>query len=151
TDYRKQGARLNLDQPIGSRVSLAFNSNVVKTSTRRGYSNNDNISASPFIVIAATPSWFDMRPKNGVYPRNPFIGSGANIFQTRDLVNTPEDGLRFIGGATLDATAYSTEHQSLNLRVDGGYDRLNQTDNITARSDLFWESADGLPGTVTYQ
>jgi hypothetical protein len=86
-----------------------------------------------------------------VYPKNPFVPGGSNIFQTRDLVNTPETGMRFISGVSLNYAALASARQTLTLRVDGGYDHLDQTDNITARSDLYWESADGLPGTVTYQ
>ena len=150
TGYRKQSVRLNLNQLFGPNVTLAVNTNLVRSVTRRGYTNNDNINGTPYFVIGATPSFFDMRQQNGAYPFNPFVG-GSNIFQTRDLVQTPSENLRFITGAELGWNAYASERQTLQFKVNGGYDRANQNDNIVARSDIYWESADGLPGTVTYQ
>ena len=151
TGYRKQSVRLNLNQLLGSKVTFGLTTNLVRSMTRRGYTQNDNVNGTPYFVIGSTPSFFDLRPQNGEYPRNPFVPGGSNPFQTRDLVLTPSENLRFITGGDLGWTAFTSDRQSLQFRANAGYDRVNQTDNIIARSDIYWESADGLPGTVTYQ
>ena len=147
TGYRKQTLRLNLTQVLRPKLTLTFNNNFLRTMTSRGVSNNDNATITPYFVFATTPSWFDMRPTNGIYPKTPVAGS--NIFQDRDFIKTPEEVNRLISSASLAYAAVSTDRQTLTFRVDGGLDRFNQQDNIVSPRFLFFESNDGLPGTVT--
>ncbi|MDQ6827467.1 MAG: SusC/RagA family TonB-linked outer membrane protein [Gemmatimonadota bacterium] len=147
--YDKQSLRLNLTQNVGSRLSLQVNSNLVHSLTARSISNNDNVNITPYFVLPATPSWFDLRAKGGIYPANQFVGS--NPIQTLDLVRTPEEVYRLIGSANATYQLLNSEKQSLSIRVDGGIDHLSQTDNITSPRELQFEPADGLPGTVTFQ
>jgi len=147
TGYRKQSLRLNLTQLLRPKLTLTFNNNLLRTMTTRGISNNDNATVTPYFVFATTPSWFDMRPTNGVYPKTPVAGS--NVFQDRDFIRTPEEVNRLISSASLAYAAFSTEGQTLTFRVDGGMDRFNQQDNIVSPRFLFFEPNDGLPGTVT--
>ena len=90
----RQTIRLNLGQTLGGRVTAQLNSNLVRTLTRRGISNNDNANITPYFVFAGTPSFFDMRPRDGVYPQNPF--AVTNLFQNRDLIKTPDEVYRAI-------------------------------------------------------
>ena len=147
TGYRKQTLRLNLTQVLRPKLTLTFNNNFLRTMTSRGVSNNDNATITPYFVFATTPSWFDMRPTNGIYPKTPVAGS--NIFQDRDFIQTPEEVNRLISSASLAYAAVSTDRQTLTFRVDGGVDRFNQQDNIVSPRFLFFEPNDGLPGTVT--
>jgi TonB-dependent starch-binding outer membrane protein SusC len=147
TGYRKQTLRLNLTQVLRPKLTLTFNNNFLRTLTSRGVSNNDNSTITPYFVFATTPSWFDMRPTNGIYPKTPVAGS--NIFQDRDFIKTPEEVNRLISSASLAYAAVSTERQTLTFRADGGVDRFNQQDNIVSPRFLFFEPNDGLPGTVT--
>ncbi|MDQ6768541.1 MAG: SusC/RagA family TonB-linked outer membrane protein [Gemmatimonadota bacterium] len=147
TGYRKQSLRLNLTQVLRPKLTLTFNNNFLRTMTTRGVSNNDNATVTPYFVFATTPSWFDMRPTNGIYPKTPVAGS--NIFQDRDFIRTPEEVNRLISSASLAYAAFTTEQQTLTFRVDGGLDRFNQQDNVTSPRFLFFEPNDGLPGTVT--
>jgi TonB-dependent SusC/RagA subfamily outer membrane receptor len=124
TGYRKQTLRLNLTQVLRPRLTLTFNNNFLRTMTSRGVSNNDNATVTPYFVFATTPSWFDMRPTNGIYPKTPVAGS--NIFQDRDFIKTPEEVNRLISSASLAYAAFVTEQQTLTFRVDGGLDRFNQ-------------------------
>ena len=82
-----QSLRLNLTQSFGDRLRAQINTNAIRTVTRRGISNNDNANITPYFVLAATPSWFDMRPRDGSYPTNPF--AGTNSFQNVDRIETP--------------------------------------------------------------
>ncbi|HJU91145.1 MAG TPA: hypothetical protein VJ672_17290, partial [Gemmatimonadaceae bacterium] len=139
----------NLNQNVGSKFNVAVNTNVIHTLTRRGLSNNDNVNVTPYFVIGSTPSFFDYRPQNGIYPFNPFAGS--NILQTRDLIRTPEEVYRFLGAVTATYQLITSEQQSLQLRADGGIDQYTQTDNLLSPRELHFEPNDGLPGTATRQ
>ena len=147
TGYRKQTLRLNLTQVLRPKLTLTFNNNFLRTMTSRGISNNDNANITPYFVFATTPSWFDQRPTNGIYPKTPVVGS--NIFQDRDFIKTPEEVDRLISSASLAYAAVATDRQTLTFRVDGGIDRFNQQDNIVSPRFLFFAGNNGLPGTVT--
>jgi TonB-linked SusC/RagA family outer membrane protein len=149
TGYRKQSLRLNLTQSFGDRLRAQINTNAIRTVTRRGISNNDNANITPYFVLAATPSWFDMRPRDGSYPANPF--AVTNSFQNVDRIETPSEVYRLLSGVVAEYTLIANDRHGLTLRADGGIDRFNQQDNIVSPRDLFFESNDGLPGTVTSQ
>jgi TonB-linked SusC/RagA family outer membrane protein len=145
TDYRKQSARLNLTQLIGDKVSLQVNNNLVRSVTRRGISNNDNANITPAFVLAGNPSWFDMRPTGGLYPVPIF---GANVFQNRDFLESPEEVYRILSSASLSFTPLTSGVQSLQFKVDGGVDHFNDQVNLVSPPFLYFESNDGLPGTL---
>ncbi len=147
TGYRKQSIRLNLTQVVRPRLTVSLNNNLVRTVTTRGISNNDNATVTPYFVFATTPSWFDMRPTNGVYPVTPIAGS--NVFQDRDFVRTPEEVYRLISSVDAGFAAYANDRQSLTFKLNAGIDRFNQQDNVVSPRFLFFEPNDGLPGTVT--
>ncbi len=147
TGYRKQSLRLNLTQLLRPKLTVTLNNNLIRTLTTRGVSNNDNATVTPYFVFATTPSWFDMRPSNGIYPRTPV--AGTNSFQNRDFIETPEEVYRLISSAGVAYSAYSTERQSLTFRIDGGLDRFNQQVNLVSPRFLLFEANDGLPGTST--
>ncbi|NUO93587.1 MAG: SusC/RagA family TonB-linked outer membrane protein [Gemmatimonadaceae bacterium] len=147
TGYKKDAIRLNLSQLIGDKLSLQVNNNYIRTLTRRGISNNDNANITPYFVFAATPSWFDMRPRDGVYPVTPVMGT--NSFQNVDFIQTPDEVNRIISSVSASYQLLNSERQTLALKVDGGIDRFNEQVNIVSPRFLIFEPNDGLPGTVT--
>ncbi|MFN2398271.1 MAG: TonB-dependent receptor plug domain-containing protein, partial [Gemmatimonadaceae bacterium] len=149
TGYRKQAIRLNLNRVIGSRLTLQFNNNLIRTHTRRGISNNDNTTITPYFVFAGTPSWFDIRPVNGEF--SPTLIVGTNPLQNAEFLRTPEEVYRLISSVSTNYRLLGTDRQSLEIRLDGGVDRFNQENNLVSPRFLFFEPNDGLPGTVTSQ
>ena len=147
TGYDKNSIRLNLKQVLTDQLSMTINSSYINTLTRRGISNNDNANITPYFVLAATPSWFDMRPKNGSYPRSPVMGT--NPFQDADLIQTPDEVNRVISSASLSWQVLSNDRHSLQVRAELGIDRFNEQVNLVAPRSLIFEPNDGLPGTVT--
>jgi TonB-linked SusC/RagA family outer membrane protein len=147
TGYKKDAIRLNLSQAIGERLTLQANTGYIRTNTRRGISNNDNANITPYFVFAATPSWFDMRPQNGVYPITPVMKT--NVFQDVDFIQTPDEVNRIISSASATYQLVSTERQTLAFKADAGIDRFNEQVNIVSPRFLIFEPNDGLPGTVT--
>ncbi len=147
TGYKKDAIRLNLTQFIGDRLSLQVNNNYIRTVTRRGISNNDNANITPYFVFAATPSWFDMRPRNGVYPVSPVMGT--NSFQNVDFIQTPDEVNRVISSVSASYQLMNNERQTLALKADAGMDRFNEQVNLVSPRFLIFEPNDGLAGTVT--
>jgi TonB-linked SusC/RagA family outer membrane protein len=150
TGYNKQSLRINIGQQLGSRLNVKANTQIVHSLTERGISGNDNANVNPFTVFSLTPSFFDFRPDpaTGVYPRNPFSSNGDNPFQDAALVKTPENIYRFIGGASATYNLLAKSAQSLDFVMNGGIDNFTQQDKIVSPASLYFESADGLPGTV---
>jgi TonB-linked SusC/RagA family outer membrane protein len=149
TGYNKQSLRANVNSTISSRLNLAVNSQLVHSLAERGFSNNDNVNVTPYFVFPATPSWFDLRPSNGVYPINPFTSS--NPLQTFAFIRTPEEVWRGIVSATGDWSVLAATRQTLNLRVTAGADEFNQQNQVVSPRFLQYEPNDQLPGTATYQ
>jgi len=149
TGYDKQSLRGNLTQMFGSKLQLQVNTNLIHTLTKRGISNNDNVNVSPYIVFSATPTFFDFRPVNGVYPINPFLSNGSNPLQTIALVRTPEDVYRFLGSVNATYTVFTAGPQSLQAILDLGIDHYAYNSNLYSPPQLYWEPADGLDGTAT--
>ncbi len=151
TGYNKQALRLNLGQNIGTRLKVQANSQLVHSLTSRGISGNDNANVNPYTVFSLTPTFFDFQrdPVTGVYPKNPYLGSfGDNPFQDRDLLSTPENVYRLIGGASANYNLLSSSRQNLEFVLSGGVDHFTQNDKLVSPASLYFEAADALPGTV---
>ena len=147
--YDKQSVRLNLTQLLGQKLKLDLRTNLIHSLTQRSLSNNDNVNVTPYFVLPTTPSFYDLRPKNGVYPDNPF--SSSNPIQTLDFVKTPEEIYRFIGSVDASYSLLTSDLQSLQLQLTAGADHFSQSDNIISPRTLIFEPADKLPGTATFQ
>ena len=148
TGYSKQSLRANLTQHVGDRLQIQVNTNLIHSLTKRGVSNNDNTNISPYVVFSATPTFFDFRPVNGVYPKNPFLSNGSNPLQTIDLMTTPEDLFRFMGSVNAQYTVFTTDAQNLKATLDASVDHYGFKSNLYAPPSLYWEPADGFPGTT---
>jgi len=146
TGYDKQSIRANLSQTFNKRLTLDVNTNFVHSNAQRGLTNNDNSGTSYYMVLPFTPNFVDLRPKNGVYPVNPFERS--NPFQTRDLLQNTENVYRFTGAANARYALIAAEHQSLTFTFNGGIDQFNQRNDIFSPNELFFEPQDNLPGTT---
>jgi TonB-linked SusC/RagA family outer membrane protein len=146
TGARRQALRVNVSQTASSKLTLDLRTSVMRSTDRRGLSNNDNSGTSPYVVFSKTPNFFDLRQRNGTFPVNPFERS--NPFQTMALSRIGEDVDRFIVGGTATYQLFTSQTQTAQIRVDGGADRLNQHDDVYSPPELQFEPQDGLPGTT---
>lgn len=144
--YKKQGLRVNLDQVLSSRVSLTVSTNVIHSNSDRALSNNDNTGTSPGLVLPFTPSFFDPRPVNGIYPNNPFERS--NPLQTLNLITNREDVWRALGTVTARVSLLARETQRLSVTAIGGADYFSQRNDFLSPPQLQYEPNDQQPGTV---
>jgi len=150
TGYNKQSLRINMSQQLGTRLNFRANTQIVHSLTERGISGNDNANVNPYTIFSVTPSFFDLRadPVTGLFPRNPFSSNGDNPFQDQAFLTSPENVYRFIGGSSANVSLLASTHQTLDFVLSGGIDNFNQQDKIHSPANLFFESADGLPGTI---
>src|SRR2546426_11034489 len=146
TGYQKQSIRANVDQLVGSRFKVSVDLNAIHSLARRGISNNDNATVSPFMVFPNTPSFIDLREQNGVWPVNVF--SQSNPLATFAKVKSTEDVWRVLGTSTARVDAVTTATQRVQLTVTGGLDFFSQRNDILSPADLQFEPQDGQPGTV---
>jgi TonB-dependent starch-binding outer membrane protein SusC len=149
TFYQKQTGRIAVGYKFGDRVHLGITANVIHSLTDRGLTNNDNAGVSNYVVLSATPSFFNLQPVNGVYPVNPSVGAGTNPLQTVALFQNREDVWRIIGGVTAQVDAYASQDGTSKVRLLGnfGADSFDQKNNILSPNALYFEPADGLTGT----
>jgi TonB-dependent SusC/RagA subfamily outer membrane receptor len=150
TSYEKQALRLNLDQSLGTRWTLALRSQLIHSTSARGISNNDNSGTSPYLVFPLTPSFVNLAPTGGNaitdYPNNPFERS--NPLQTYAFIENNEDVWRALVSASLRFEAVSTDRHNLRFNAVGGFDEFTQRNDIYSPPELEFEPNDGQPGTV---
>ncbi|HMF88391.1 MAG TPA: TonB-dependent receptor plug domain-containing protein, partial [Gemmatimonadaceae bacterium] len=159
TGARRQSLRANIDQAVGQRITISLGSNLLRSFSQRGVSNNDNAFSSPLYGFGYTPAIVDLQQKDalGEYVLNPFAGGGtlkgSNPFQTFDLMQSNEDVYRLIFSGRANWAAYSGEKNSLTFSVQGGADRYSNENYIRAPQNLQFQRAGTtqggtFPGTI---
>lgn len=150
TYYDKKSVLANLSQVVGSRLTMQISNQFLHSLTDRGISGNDNSPVvAPVDVFSGTPSFFDLRAgADGQYPRNAYLPEGTNPFQDAALVKNPEDVYRYIGSVNATVSAFSSSRQTLDVTLIGGIDSYQYNSKLFSPPDAYFESADGLPGTL---
>src|SRR5881296_3156979 len=150
TGAQRQTLRANVDQTLSDRFNISLNTAFSRTTTQRGFTNNDNAGASVTYALAYIPGFVPLKPVNGVFPDPGGLSYfGANPLQTTALGSNDETALRFTGGLTATFQAVQTARHSLKLVGGGGIDFFTQKDEIFAPPELFFEASRSNPGTST--
>ncbi len=150
TGYEKTSIRMNLGQRITDNIKLDINSNYIRSSSDRGFFNNDNTGTTIGVSLTSTTPWLDLFPVNGVYPDNPT--GASNVLQTRDLVTNNEKNSRFITGGSLNANLFRGEKSDLKLIVKAGLDTYTFVTRAIFPKILQFENPDnGGVGGVSAQ
>jgi TonB-linked SusC/RagA family outer membrane protein len=146
TGFERLNFRLNLDHKISKWFDVSLSSNYMRSSSDRGYFNNDNNSSTIGISLASTPSWAELHPDElGNYPNNPHTTS--NFLQTANLMTNNEKVDRFIVGGTLTTHLLQSTKSSLNLVIRGGIDYYTLLTDVLAPSTLqFQKDGNGTNG-----
>ncbi len=158
TGARRQSVRANLDQAIGTKLTLTVGTNVMHSFSQRGISNNDNSFSSPIYGLAYTPAIAPLANMDatGHFPLNPFPAGykgSANPFQTFNLLKNNEDVYRMILNTRLNYSAYADDRNNVNLSFSGGADRFSNENYIIAPVELQFQrlgtnQGGSFPGTV---
>jgi TonB-linked SusC/RagA family outer membrane protein len=148
--YEKQSGRIAVGYKLGDKFHLGFTANLIHSLSDRGLTNNDNTGTSNYVVLSGTPNFVDLTPKNGIYPVNPAIGSGANPLQTVNLLQNREEVWRLISGVNGAYDAYESgdKQHAVKLLGNFGVDSFTQRNELLAPNALNFEQSNaGLVGT----
>lgn len=153
TGSRRTGGRLNLDQSVGSKMTVSMGLDVTRNFFQRGFGNNNNAGISPTYVFGYTPAIINLNTKDesGRYPLQPFGGGGSGIsnpFEVINAVKSDETVWRQAGNVRVGYTALSTARHSVQLSFLSGFDRFQQEGQQYSPNYLQYESADGFLGTA---
>jgi len=149
TGAQRQTLRANIDQSFSDRFSVAFSSAFNRTTTQRGFTNNDNNGASITYGIAYIPGFVNIEPVNGVFPNPGITYKASNPLQTIALGKNDETALRFTGGLTATYQAVASAHHNLKVVGAGGIDFFNQKNKVVAPPELFFQANQTNPGVAT--
>jgi TonB-dependent starch-binding outer membrane protein SusC len=148
TGYEKQGGRLALDHKLHERLRVGLSANIIHSIAERGVHNNDNAGVSNWVVLASTPSFFDLRQRpDGTYPANPFIPSDTNPLQTVALSQVDEEVWRVIASANATVGLWNNHPNLLMWFTTLGVDHFQQKNELFFPPELHFEPTDGFPGT----
>ena len=144
TGYKKYSIRFNLDQKIGSRGDLSVHTNYIRTESDRGVTGNDNTNITFGFSLAFTPSFLDIRPKNGVYPDHPF--NPSNPLHTRDVFINNERVDRTIVSSKFRYSLLTRTNQTLDFIVLAGVDNYTMRHRVISPPELQYERRSTFPG-----
>ena len=149
TGAQRQSLRANLDQAFSNRFSVAFSSAFNHTTTQRGFTNNDNNGASITYAIAYIPGFISIEPVNGAFPKPGITYLSSNPLQNIALGKNDETAIRFTSGLTATYQAVSSATHSLKVIGAGGIDFFNQSNQVFAPPELYFEANQTNPGVST--
>src|SRR5437879_372181 len=150
TGAGRQSLRANIDQTFSDRLSMQFSSAFSRTTTDRGFTNNDNSGASVTYAIAYIPGFIPITPDaKGNFPQPAITYLGSNPLQSATLGTNHEMAVRFVGGSTLTYQAVANDRTNFRIVAAGGLDIFSQRDNVVAPADLYFQQRLTYPGTAT--
>jgi len=153
TGFDRQSGRLNVNTVVGGVADFSFNTNLIRTNARRGITNNGNNTISYYMVFPNTPNFIDLQSTvdadgKETFPQNVFVQAGSNPLQTAALVDNDETVWRLLGSMNLDLSLINNDKDRFQIIAPVGVDYFDQNNRIFSPPETFWESVDGLPGTV---
>lgn len=150
TNAGRQNLRVNLDQRVGSKLTLALSNAFTRTTTDNGMTNNDNSGAGITYALAYIPSFVPLtKDAAGVFPLPAFTYLNSNPLQTIALASNEQTVNRFTGGATATYQALSSGKHDLKIVGGAGADIFNQNNSVFAPPDLYFEADQTSPGVST--
>jgi len=147
TFWDKESLRLNVDQSLGTNLTLQLSSENLRSNSDRGLFGNDNNGSSVYYTITKLPSFFDFRQQaDGTYPFNPFYPS--NPFATVDLFQNRETVFRSITTGRMQWEAMNTGTHALRFVGVLGGDIFTQHNFVYSPPELQYEAQTAIPGTA---
>ncbi|HEX4682581.1 MAG TPA: TonB-dependent receptor plug domain-containing protein, partial [Gemmatimonadaceae bacterium] len=147
TFWDKENIRINVDQTLGSKVTLALSSENLRSNSDRGLFGNDNNGSSVYYTITKLPSFFDYRQRaDGSFPLNPFYPS--NPFATVDQFQNRETVFRSLTTGRMQWEALNTGTQQLRFIGMLGGDIFTQHNFVFSPPELQYEAQTAIPGTA---
>ncbi|MFC6224171.1 SusC/RagA family TonB-linked outer membrane protein [Hymenobacter artigasi] len=146
--FQRNTLRANVSTDITKNWDIALNSSYVNSSNQRGFSNNANTDATIPYLIAVTPSYADLHPVNGIYPRNPYAGENPLALRDRGINN--ETTNRLLESFTSNLYFIRNEKSSLRLAASAGVDFALTDAELYLPEDMQSQSGLANPGASRY-
>ena len=147
TFYNKSSVRVNIDQNLGDRATLGVNVNTLRTSTGRGFTNNDNRSISLWMTLPQTPTFVNIgKDDTGNFLENPFANS--NPLETTALATNKETVWRMIASTDLNLDVWTGDSHAVRFVGTAGVDYFNLKNNVFSPPELQFEPDDSQLGTT---
>jgi TonB-dependent starch-binding outer membrane protein SusC len=146
TGFERLAARLNINHSFSDRLTARIGLNYVRSKSDRGFtgnSNNDNVSV--IYGVSVLPTFFDVRPKDGVYPNLQGLNP-ANPYEVVDRVKNTENVNRLIASANLNWSIIKDETNTLEFVFQGGADYLSQRNIILDPANTLHQIVKPQPG-----
>ncbi len=146
TGYEKISGRVNLDHRFSEKAKLSVSTNLVRSSSDRGVTGNDNTNMTYGFSIGFTPSFLEIRDTDddGVYPSHPM--NPSNPLETAEYFVNNELTHRALGSLKFDYNLLSQKTQSLDFLAVGGADFYNQENKVFIPPFLQIEKSNSEPG-----
>jgi len=150
---RRTSGRLNLDQTIGDKFTIAGGIDVTHNFVQNGLGNNDNAGISPIYTYGYAPAIYDIRKIDPTTGRviNMFMNGGgsgtSNPLAIIPALTNNEDTWRQTANVRVGYNLFSTAHNTVQLSYIGGVDRYQLEGTQFSPGYLQFESADGFLGT----
>lgn len=144
TGFERWSGRLNINHRFSDKARVRLSTNLIRTDSDRGVTGNDNTNITYGFSIGFTPSFIDIRAKDGVYPDHPTNPSNP-LHTARVLVNN-ELTNRAIGSVQLDYSLFKRENMSLSWITSAGADFYAQENKVVSPADLQYEKTSSTPG-----
>ncbi len=150
TDFERYSIRANVEQKIGSKITLNLNSNYIKSENNRGFTGNqNNTGGSLGYAMAYTPSYANLFPDElGNYPDNPYFND--NPLAIRDLAKNNVIVDRFVTSFGLNIDLLKTDNSFLTFNMNGGVDYLSSNSMVYFPEILQHQKAQANPGDVMF-
>ncbi|MFQ6606364.1 MAG: SusC/RagA family TonB-linked outer membrane protein [Fidelibacterota bacterium] len=145
TGFERWSGRMNISHRLSSKAKVALTTNLLRTSSDRGVTGNDNTNITYGFSIGFTPSFLDIRADaEGNYPDHPLNPSNplhtASVFQNNELTN------RAIGSVQFNYQFFETRKMSLSWITSTGADFYAQDNKVYSPSELQYEKTSDNPG-----
>jgi len=144
TGYKKYSGRVNVNHKLADDLGINVMGNFTRSESDRGITGNDNTNTTFGFSLGFTPSFYDIRPVNGVYPDH--IYNPSNPLHTRDVLRNNEVVHRTLGSLTLDWNIVTKEAHRLDFIARAGVDYYSQENEIYSPQELQFEKNSSLPG-----
>ncbi|MEH6537063.1 MAG: SusC/RagA family TonB-linked outer membrane protein [Psychroserpens sp.] len=135
TGAEKKSFRLNVDHKINDNIKFSVTSNYIRSSSDRGFFNNDNTNTTIGVSLLFTRPWDDLFPdSNGNYPDHP--ANSSNQIHTRDVMTNNEFTSRLIAGGSLDVNLFTNDKHKLKMILRAGIDTYTLKTTVFFPRDL---------------
>ena len=146
--FQRNSVRANVSTDITKNWDFSLNSSYTNASNQRGFSNNANTDATIPYLVAVTPSYADLFPVNGIYPRNRY--ANENPLALRDRGINDEKTNRLLESFTSTLYFIRNENSSLRLAASGGIDFALTDAELYLAEDMQSQIQLANPGAARY-